>query len=113
MYIKQDEDRKNHADRENNEEENLGFRSLKEILGDDKIVEEICVKDIPNNGKKIDFRLSERGVRKLYDEGIRLAKRAGCPDSLADAYARCLIDEYLKGYVKGYIESRYGIKLED
>ena len=113
MYIKRDEDRKKHNVLGNNNEENADIRSFKEIMGDDKLVEDICIKDVPNNGKRIDFRLSERGVRKLYNEAIQVAKRAGCSDPIADAYARHVIEVCVQSYAEGYIESKYKIKLED
>ena len=113
MYIKRDEDRKKHKVVDHDNEEHAGIRSLREVLGDDKLVEDICIKDAPYNGKRIDFRLSERGVRKLYDEAVQVARRAGCSDPIADAYARHVIEVSVQAYAKGYIESRYGIKLED
>ena len=113
MHIKRDEDRKKHNVLDNNNEEEAEIRSLKEVMGEDKLVEDICIKDVPNNGKRIDFRLSERGVRKLYDEAVQVAKRAGCSDPIADAYARHVIKVCVQSYAEGYIESKYKIKLED
>ena len=113
MHIKRDEDRKKHNVLDNNNEEKAEIRSLKEVMGEDKLVEDICIKDVPNNGKRIDFRLSERGVRKLYDEAVQVAKRAGCSDPIADAFARHAIEVSVQSFAKGYIESKYKIKLED
>ena len=113
MHIKEDENRKKHKVLNNNNEEKAGIRSLKEVMGEDKLVEDICITDVPNNGKRIDFRLSERGVRKLYNEAIQVAKRAGCSDPIADAYARHVIEVCVQAFAEGYIESKYKIKLED
>ena len=113
MHIKRDEDRKKHNVLDNNNEERAGIRSLKDIMGEDKLVEDIRIRDVPNNGKRIDFRLSERGVRKLYDEAVQVAKHAGCSDPIADAFARHAIEVSVQSFAKGYIESKYKIKLED
>ena len=113
MHIKEDENRKKRKVLDNNNEEKAEIRPLKEVMGEDKLVEDICIKDVPNNGKRIDFRLSERGVRKLYNEAIQVAKRAGCSDLIADAYARHVIEVSVQSFAKGYIESKYKIKLED
>ena len=113
MYIKEDENRKKHKVLDNNNEEKAEIRSLKEVMGEDKLVEDIRIRDVPNNGKRIDFRLSERGVRKLYNEAIQVAKRAGCSDLIADAYARHVIEVCVQAFAEGYIESKYKIKLED
>ena len=113
MHIKRDEDQKKHNVLDHNNEKKARIRSLEEVLGDDELVEDICIKDVPNNGKRIDFRLSERGVRKLYDEAVQVAKRAGCSDPIADAYARHVIKVCVQSYAEGYIESKYKIKLED
>ena len=113
MHIKRDEDRKKHNVLDNNDEEHAKIRPLEEVLGEDELVEDIRIKDVPNNGKRIDFRLSERGVRKLYDEAVQVAKRAGCSDPIADAFARHAIEVSVQSFAKGYIESKYKIKLED
>ena len=113
MHIKRDEDQKKHNVLDHNNEKKARIRSLEEVLGDDELVEDICIKDVPNNGKRIDFRLSERGVRKLYNEAIQVAKRAGCSDPIADAYARHVIEVCVQAFAEGYIESKYKIKLED
>ena len=113
MHIKRDEDQKKHNVLDHNNEKKARIRSLEEVLGDDELVEDICIKDVPNNGKRIDFRLSERGVRKLYNEAIQVAKRAGCSDPIADAYARHVIEVFVQAFAEGYIESKYKIKLED
>ena len=113
MHIKRDEDQKKHNVLDHNNEKKARIRSLEEVLGDDELVEDICIKDVPNNGKRIDFRLSERGVRKLYNEAIQVAKRAGCSDPIADAYARHVIEICVQAFAEGYIESKYKIKLED
>ena len=113
MHIKRAEDRKKHNVLDNNNEEHAGIRPLEEVLGEDELVEDIRIKDVPNNGKRIDFRLSERGVRKLYDEAVQVAKRAGCSDPIADAFARHAIEVSVQSFAKGYIESKYKIKLED
>ena len=113
MHIKRDEDQKKHNVLDHNNEKKARIRSLEEVLGDDELVEDICIKDVPNNGKRIDFRLSERGVRKLYNEAIQVAKRAGCSDPIADAFARHAIEVSVQSFAKGYIESKYKIKLED
>ena len=113
MHIKEDENRKKHKVSDNINEEKAEIRSLKEVMGEDKLVEDIRIRDVPNNGKRIDFRLSERGVRKLYDEAVQVAKRAGCSDPIADAFARHAIEVSVQSFAKGYIESKYKIKLED
>ena len=112
MHIKEDDDREKHNGQENGDDENWRVRSPEEVLGEDKLVVGIALKDIPN-GKRIDFRLSERGVRKLYDEAVQVAKRAGCSDPIADAYARHVIEVCVQAFAEGYIESKYKIKLED
>ena len=113
MHIKRDDDRKKHKVLDDDNEKKEGIRSIEDILGEDELVEDIRIRDVPNNGKRIDFRLSECGVRKLYDEAFQVAKRAGCSDPIADAYARHAIEVCVQAYAKGYIESKYKIKLED
>ena len=110
MHIKQDE---GHEKPENMIERKLGLRPIEEVLGDDDIVEKVCVNDVPNNGKRIDFHWSESGVRKLYAEVLRVVKKIGYSGSIAESYARQLVDDFLRSYAKGYIKGRYGIKLEE
>ena len=112
MHIKEDDDREKHNGQENGDDENWRVRSPEEVLGEDKLVVGIALKDIPN-GKRVELQLSKRGVKKLYDEGVRVAKHDGFSDSGADAFARQLIEITLRSYVKGYVKSKLGIKSED
>ena len=112
MHIKEDEKREKHNGQGNGDDKNWRVRSPEEVLGEDKLVEGIALKDIPD-GKRVELHLSKRGVKKLYDEGIRVAKHDGFSDSGADAFARQLIEITLRSYVKGYVKSKLGIKSED
>jgi hypothetical protein len=112
MYIKEDGNRKNHKGQGKSDEENWKIRSPEEVLGDDELVKGISLKDIPD-GKRVELQLSRRGVKKLYDEGVRVAKHDGFSDVGADAFARQLIEITLQSYVKGYVKSKFGIKTED
>ena len=112
MYIKEDGDRKNHKGQGKSDEENWEIRSPEEVLGDDELVEGIFLKDIPN-GKRVEMRLSRRGLKKLYDEGVRVAKHDGFSDAGADAFAKQLIDVTLQSYVKGYVKSKFGMKSDE
>ena len=80
MHIKRDDDRKKHKVLDDDIEKKEGIRSIEDILGEDELVEDIHIRDVPNNGKRIDFRLSERGVRKLYDEAFQIQLRMHMPD---------------------------------
>ena len=112
MHIKEDEDREKHNGQGNNDDGNWRVRSPEEVLGEDKLVLGISLKDIPN-GKRVELQLSKRGVKKLYDEGVRVAKHDGFSDSGADAFARQLIEITLQSYVKGYVKSKFRLKSED
>ena len=112
MHIKEEEEREKHNGQGNRDDENWRVRSPEEVLGEDKLVEGIALKDIPD-GKRVELHLSKRGVKKLYDEGVRVAKHDGFSDSGADAFARELIEITLRSYVKGYVKSKMGIKSED
>ena len=112
MHIKRDEDREKHNGQGKSDDENWRVRSPEEVLGDDELVEDIFVRNVPN-GMRVELRLSKRGVKKLYDEGVRVAKHDGFLDSGADAFARELVEITLQSYVKGYVKSKFGIKSED
>ena len=112
MHIKRDEDREKHNGQGMSDDENWRVRSPEEVLGDDELVEGINLKDTPN-GKRVELWLSKRGVKKLYDEGVRVAKHDGFSDSGADAFARQLVEITLQSYVKSYVKSKFGIKSED
>ena len=112
MHIKRDEDREKHNGQGKSDEENWTVRSPEEVLGEDKLVERLALKDMPN-GKRVELWLSKRGVKKLYDEGVRVAKHDGFSDSGADAFARQLVEITLQSYVKRYVKSKFGIKTED
>ena len=112
MHIKRDEDREKHNGQGKSDDENWRLRTPEEVLGDDELVEDIFVRNVPN-GMRVELRLSKRGVKKLYDEGVRVAKHDGFLDSGADAFARELVEITLQSYVKGYVKSKFGIKSED
>lgn len=112
MHIKRDEDREKHNGQGKSDDENWRVRSPEEVLGEDELVEDILVRNVPN-GMRVELRLSKRGVKKLYDEGVRVAKHDGFSDSGADAFARELVEITLRSYVKGYVKSKFGIKSED
>ena len=112
MHIKQDENHKKNNGQRKSDDENWRVRSPEEVLGDDELVEDIFVRNVPN-GMRVELRLSKRGVKKLYDEGVRVAKHDGFLDSGADAFARELVEITLQSYVKGYVKSKFGIKSED
>ncbi|MBO7619761.1 MAG: hypothetical protein J6T06_04570, partial [Victivallales bacterium] len=76
MHIKRDEDREKHNGQGKSDDENWRVRSPEEVLGDDELVEDIFVRNVPN-GMRVELRLSKRGVKKLYDEGVRVAKHDG------------------------------------
>ena len=76
MHIKQDENHKKNNGQGKSDDENWRVRSPEEVLGEDKLVEGIALKDIPD-GKRVELHLSKRGVKKLYDEGVRVAKHDG------------------------------------
>ncbi len=112
MHIKRDEDREKHNGQGKSDDENWRVRSPEEVLGEDELVEDIFVRNVPN-GMRVELRLSKRGVKKLYDEGVRVAKHDGFSDSGADAFVRELVEITLQSYVKGYVKSKFGIKSED
>ena len=112
MHIKRNEDREKHNGQGKSDDENWRVREPEEVLGDDELVEDIFVRNVPN-GMRVELRLSKRGVKKLYDEGVRVAKHDGFLDSGADAFARELVEITLQSYVKGYVKSKFGIKSED
>lgn len=112
MHIKRDENQKKHNGQGKSDDENWRVRSPEEVLGDDELVEDIFVRNVPN-GMRVELRLSKRGVKKLYDEGVRVAKHDGFLDSGADAFARELVEITLQSYVKGYVKSKFGITSED
>ena len=112
MHIKQDEKHKKNNGQGKSDDENWRVREPEEVLGDDELVEDIFVRNVPN-GMRVELRLSKRGVKKLYDEGVRVAKHDGFSDSGADAFARQLVEITLQSYVKGYVKSKIGIKSED
>ena len=112
MHIKQDEKHKKNNGQGKSDDENWRVREPEEVLGDDELVEDIFVRNVPN-GMRVELRLSKRGVKKLYDEGVRVAKHDGFLDSGADAFARELVEITLQSYVKGYVKSKFGIKSED
>ena len=112
MHIKQDEKHKKNNGQGKSDDENWRVREPEEVLGEDELVEDIFVRNVPN-GMRVELRLSKRGVKKLYDEGVRVAKHDGFSDSGADAFARELVEITLQSYVKGYVKSKFGIKSED
>ena len=112
MHIKEDENHKKNNGQGKSDDENWRVRSPEEVLGDDELVEDIFVRNVPN-GMRVELRLSKRGVKKLYDEGVRVAKHDGFLDSGADAFARELVEITLQSYVKGYVKSKFGITSED
>ena len=61
MHIKQDENHKKNNGQGKSDDENWRVRSPEEVLGDDKLVEGINLKDIPN-GKRVELWLSKRGL---------------------------------------------------